>query len=136
MITGSNVVLYVPGTIKLSGSSSIVLAAGASAKIYVAGSADLSGGGLINAGNANNLQVYGLPTCTSINYSGSSSFTGTIYAPEADFSLSGGASFYGAVVSKSYTSSGGSNFHYDESLGTGGPLGPFVATTWQEVAYP
>ena len=42
----------------------------------------------------------------------------------------------GSIVANSISLNGGWNFHYDESLKTNGPLGGFVAKSWQEVKYP
>jgi hypothetical protein len=61
-----------------------------------------------------------LPGCASISYSGGSDFTGTIYAPEADISLTGGGAtamnFSGALTANSIKLSGNYQFHYDQAL--------------------
>jgi hypothetical protein len=88
--------------------------------------------------NATNFTYLGLPGNTSISYSGNTSFIGTIYAPEADLSMSGGGSttvnFVGSAVARSASISGHYAFHYDESLGGaifGGGASYFVAS-WKE----
>jgi hypothetical protein len=82
---------------------------------------DLSGQSTINSpGSSQNLQVYGLPSLTSIDFTGNSAFNGTIYAPEA--ALRGGGSgnndldTAGSIIVASITLNGHWNFHYDEHL--------------------
>jgi hypothetical protein len=64
-------------------------------------------------------------------------YTGTIYAPSADFSFGGGGSgtydFVGSVVSRTATMNGKTQFHYDEALLTKGPVRGFVPASWQEL---
>ena len=81
----------------------------------------ISGNGIVNAaGNAANCQLWGLPSLTSLTYSGNGTFIGTVYSPEAVCTLTGNGDMSGAVVGKSVTLGGNGNFHYDEALG--GPL--------------
>lgn len=106
--------------------------------IYMDGpSFTLSGNETVNSGNAANLSYYGTTNNTSITFSGNSSFTGTIYAPQADFSLggSGGSTydFVGASVTKTVTMNGHFNFHYDENLAANGPQRGYVAASWTEL---
>ena len=78
---------------------------------------------------------FGLPTSTSLSFSGNSSFVGCLYSPNADLTLNGGGNnvydFCGASVSKTVTMSGARNFHYDESLGRA--FSSFVVTAWNEI---
>ena len=48
---------------------------------------------------------------------GNAALVGTINAPNADLTLTGGSDIYGAVVVKTFTgSSSGASLHYDEGL--------------------
>jgi hypothetical protein len=137
MVTGDNV-LYVQGNFSLSGQSGVIIAPGASLKIYVTGSASLSGLGVANAtGNAKNFFFYGLPSCNSVTLSGNSAFIGVIYAPNASFTLSGGGTdtvdFIGSSITKDVSMSGKYSFHYDESLASTGPTKGFTVTSWNEM---
>ncbi len=130
-------VLYLTGGMAMTGQSQIDIAAGASLKIYVAGNVDLQGNGIMNANkDALDFGLYGLPTCTSIDFQGNASFTGTIYAPQAAFTAGGGgANQYdcvGAVIANSISMNGHFSFHYDEALGRSGPGNGFVITSWNE----
>ena len=91
----------------------------------------------VDAGNPLNFTYYGTTNNTAINFSGNAMFTGTIYAPEAAFSLTGGGTmtydFVGAAVVASASVSGHFQFHYDENLTLNGPKGGFVATSWTEL---
>jgi hypothetical protein len=132
-------VLYVPAgsILSLSGQAYIYVAPGSSLAIYCgATSAHISGQGLIGASNAANVSFYGLPTCTSIHFSGNAGYVGTVYAPEANFQGFGNAAYVGALMANSFTFNGYAAIHYDENLAQAGPATGFVASNWQEVATP
>lgn len=106
--------------------------------IYMDGpSFTLSGQSTVDGGVAMNLAYYGTTNNTSLNFSGNASFTGTIYAPEANFTLGGGGSttydFVGASVTKTVTINGHFDFHFDEALLSIGPSRGYVATSWSEM---
>jgi hypothetical protein len=131
VVTG-NATFVVTGNFSMTGHSFIYVAPGASLQLIVGGSTTvLAGGGIVNGtGTAANFSYIGLPSNTSVSYSGGSAFIGTVNAPEADFSISGGSDFSGAAIVKSFTDSGGSSVHYDESLGGNGLL---VMTSYTEL---
>lgn len=102
-------------------------------------SVNLSGNNTVNSdATSDSFAFWGLPTCTSISFSGNASFTGSIYAPNADFTLNGGGNnnidFVGASITKTVRLNGHFNFHYDEALATLGPSRGFIVTSWNEIA--
>ncbi len=112
--------------------------AGARLAIYMNGSTfTLGGQSTVDGGNALNLSYFGTTNNIAINFSGNASFTGTIYAPEAAFSLGGGGSstydFVGASVTQSATLNGHFNFHFDENLLRNGPQLGYLPTSWKEL---
>ncbi len=144
----SNTVLYVTGNVSIGGNSGgkknappeIHIAPGASLTLYVGGtSTSIAGNGVVNDTDlARNFQYYGLPNNTSISITGNGAFYGTIYAPEADFSLKGSGNstaddFTGSSITKTTTMTGNFNFHYDDSLGYLTTLGGYDATSWEEL---
>lgn len=141
---GQQVIVRVTGSVHLSGTDRIDISTNASMAVYMgatsgaAVSFSTQGNGNINNvdQNALNFQLYGLPTCTSISMGGNASFTGTIYAPQADLTWGGGGSttydFVGASVAKTDTMNGHANFHYDENLGKRGPSRGYVPNSWAE----
>jgi hypothetical protein len=139
IVTGGAVTIYVPAgsSFQFSGQSYIYVAPGSSVSFYCgAASAQLSGQSLEGATNAEDVSFYGLPTCTTIQYSGNSSLIGTIYAPEANFQASGNGAIIGALMANTFTFSGNATVHYDENLANSGPSTGFVASSWQEIATP
>jgi choice-of-anchor A domain-containing protein len=136
---GARVRLYVtsnfgPSVIRVAGSGS----GAGNLQIYMGGSSfTVSSQTMVDGGNAANLAYWGLPGNTSITFNGNASFVGTIYAPEADFTLGGGGSstydFCGSCVVKSITMNGHFSFHYDENLWRAGPARGYVATSWREL---
>jgi len=102
-------------------------------------SVSLSGNNTANSdGTADSFAFWGLPTCTSITFSGNAGFTGTIYAPSADFTMNGGGNnttdFIGASITKTTRLNGHFNFHYDEALKLIGPSRGYIVTSWNELA--
>ena len=106
--------------------------------VYMDGpSFTLTGTDIVDSGNALNFSYYGTTNNTTVKIGGNGTFTGTVYAPEADFTMGGGGNnpydFVGAGVVKSATLNGHFRFHYDENLTRGGPKSGYVATSWTEL---
>ena len=117
MVVTGNATLWITGDLTVSGSGYIYISPGASLTLYVGGQATVSGGGVVNGtGLPSNFSLVGLSSSDKMTYSGSADFVGTINAPEADVTVSGGADVYGAVICSTFTSSGGSGVHYDQGL--------------------
>ncbi len=143
LITG-NAVWWVQGNLDFSGQGSIIIAPGASLKLYVGTQSgnthtfSIGGNGILNtSGTAINCQLYGLPSVSTVGYSGNATYTGTIYAPSAALSLGGGGSnnydFMGSAVANNITLTGHFNFHYDEALGRLMPLNGYMISSWNEL---
>lgn len=138
MLITNDVTLYIENGLTIGGNASILVAPNSRLRIYVGGPVDIAGNGFVNqAGNATNLWMFGLPSNTSISFSGNAAFVGAIYAPSADFTLNGGGrdttnDFTGASVTRTVKMNGHFNFHYDELLGRFGPSRGFVVTSWNE----
>jgi hypothetical protein len=131
MLVTGDATLYVNGNFSTSGTGVVYIAPGASLKLYIAGSGSFSGTGIVNqTGFAKNLSVYGLNSCSSFAYSGTSAFVGTVYAPHADFKLSGGASAFGAFTGQDVIISGGAHVGYDEALRS---MADYFIASWNEI---
>ena len=132
MIVTGNATLWVTGDFTVSGTGYIKIDPTASLNLYVGGNGGIRGGGIVNgSGDPNHFSYIGLTNSTTLSYSGAADFVGTINAPQADVSISGGSSVYGAVICKTFNSSGGSGVHYDQKLGGGGI---FLITSWREMS--
>ncbi len=135
-----NATLYVTGNVTMNSSgnnaSQINIARGASLKIYVAGTSAVFQQ-VNTSGNASTFQYFGLPSNTSLTWQGNSAYVGSVYAPEALFSLGGGGNnnydYQGACVVNSVVMNGHFNFHYDENLKRIGPVSGFTVSRWQEL---
>ncbi len=137
LVTGS-AKLLVNSSFNFSGSDGITINPGANLEVYVAASsASLGGNGVQNPGDAMSFIYYGLNSNTSLSFGGNSTFTGTIYAPYADFKLGGSGSgdydFVGASVTQTVTMTGHFHFHYDESLARRFPIREYVVFSWNEL---
>jgi hypothetical protein len=141
LLVTNNAWLYVAGSFTTSGSGFVYLAPGASLTLYVGttnvsgnDSFTVSGSGVVNGSlNANKFSLVCLPSVRTVTISGSGRLIGTIYAPEANLTLSGSGGNFGAVVANTITLSGGSGFHYDECLGNGSGFLRYVVTSWKEL---
>ena len=140
LYVGGNATFYVTGnfTMQSQNGSYITIAPGATLKLYVGGVSSTFTQ-VNNAGNAYNFQYFGLPSNTSMSWSGNAQFMGTVYAPEAQFTLSGGGNpsnnsdYQGACVVQSVVMNGHFNFHYDENLKRVGPISGFTVASWREL---
>jgi len=133
LITG-NARLFVKGDTTVTSDAFVRIAPGATIEYYSGGNINMAGKGMINdPGQAINFSLYGLPSCSSISYSGQSQFIGTVYAPEADISMSGSADGIGAFVGNSVKMSGGMGLHYDESLQGNPKEGKYLVASWNEI---
>ena len=132
--------LYVTDDINITGQDSITLGSGGGLKLYAsAPTVSIAGQGVVNdGGNAMDFAYFGLPSNTKLNFTGNSSFTGTIYAPSAAFKLGGGGidtfDFIGASVTKTVDMNGHYNFHYDENLGRVALARGYVIKSWVEIS--
>ena len=138
MYVNGNAVLYVTGDVLMQGnlSSQIIIGPGASLAVYVGGASAVFTQ-VNNQGNAKNFSYYGLPANTSVTFGGNAAVIGTIYCPNADFTIGGGGTdvydFEGSVMAKTIKMNGHYNFHYDQGLVRSGPSFGYVATSWKEL---
>jgi hypothetical protein len=135
LVTGAAKV-YVTGNFQMSSSATLIIAPGASLQLYVGG-ANTTISTVNNAGNCSSFSYFGLPANTSITLGGNDSFMGTIYAPQADLTLSGGGNntldYQGAISVNTIGMNGHFNFHFDENLKRAGPIRGFQITSWGEI---
>jgi hypothetical protein len=142
LLVQGNAVLLVTDSFSMAGQDVLRIGEHGSLKLYVAApSATIAGQGMVNdRGSPTNLCYYGLPTNTSLDYTGNGQLTGIVYAPNADFSLKGGGNQYedfcGASVTQTVKMYGHFKFHYDESLGRMNASGIHRIISWTEVANP
>lgn len=133
-VTGPST-LIVDGNVDIRGGIEIM--PGGSLKLYVGGDAYLGGAGVNNSGVASNFVYFGLPTNTRLVLPSNGDFVGSIYAPNAEFTMSGGGSavynFVGACVTKTITMNGHYKFHFDEALRNYGPWRDYVIVSWVEL---
>jgi hypothetical protein len=138
MLVMGDATLLVNQDVSISGDAFIQINPGANLQLYVRkGSVSISGGGIANlAGNAANFGLWGMPEMKNINFSGDGLFIGTIYAPQAKLSMSGGSTsgmdFIGAAIVDEVNGSGQYRFHYDEALGSNNARN-LVIVSWREI---
>jgi len=143
MLVTGNARLYVTGDFIFPSTWEIKVEPGATLKIYVGtatGPSVKGEFGMVNVsstGDAASFGYYGLPSNTDVTWSGNNAFKGTVYAPQATFTLGGGGSttydYQGACVVYKVKMNGHFNFHYDENLRRKDPSAGFVAASWREL---
>jgi choice-of-anchor A domain-containing protein len=90
-----------------------VMGAGLAAGAYAV---DFSGNSLTNLTfNPLNFQILYAGT-NPIRLTGGSATAATVYAPNADVTLTGGGDFFGSIIGRSVNVNGGSQIHYDRNL--------------------
>jgi Tfp pilus assembly protein PilX len=140
---GKNVVFLMQGkssttAIQVTGNAGIDVNAASSFNVYTDGNISIAGNGMANDNNyaATNMFWGTNPTSQTIDISGNGNLTAVVYAPNADVSLNGGGTsglMNGAVVGKTITMNGGTEFHYDDALGRLTTGNPFGISKWREL---
>jgi len=132
MLVTGDARLLVTGSTLISGSSEIIIAPGGKLQFYTTGDVDIKGN-VNNAGVAKDFSLVGLKGCNAITYSGMASYVGTVNAPQADVTVTGGSAFYGAIIANTAKITGGLSVHYDEALKTAPPEGRFLVVSYEEL---
>jgi len=143
-MSGGKTLTLSPGTYNLN---SLVLSGGSQLQISPAGqviiniegasvskAVDLSGGTITNTTDIPlNMQIY-YGGSQPIDLSGGSGSYAIVYAPNCPITISGGGDWYGAILGKSFTDSGGSAVHYDKGLRNLVQPGPYypISFTWSK----
>jgi hypothetical protein len=120
-ISGGDVVLYITGDIDLGESCELVIKDDSSLTIYIDGDIHCRVGSSVNneypPENPTKLKLYGTSESTQyFDIKAKSTWSGIIYAPNADVDLYANGDFYGSVVADSFELKAGGNYHYDEAL--------------------
>jgi hypothetical protein len=128
--------LYVTTDFIMQGGSSITILPNASLEVYVGGAqAEITK--VNNQGRCGHFTYYGLPGNTSLKLSGNDLFLGSIYAPNANFVMSGSGNnlidFQGACAVNTIGMNGHFNFHFDENLRRKGPVRGYQVGSWEEI---
>lgn len=125
--------------IGLTGSKTLTIMTGASLILYTDGHISAFGNGIANSSTAEKFQIYGTATAAQfqrIVVGGNGNLIAAIYAPNAAVELKGGGSsgnVMGAVVAKTISMNGGTNFHYDEALASLTAGGGYRTSQWKEL---
>ncbi|HTI36372.1 MAG TPA: pilus assembly PilX N-terminal domain-containing protein [Vicinamibacterales bacterium] len=130
-------------TISLSGGAVVGETSGTSVVMNVAGQGvsssgtvlDFTGGSLsTNSYNPAHFEILYAGTA-NLKMTGNAGSSALVYAPEAQFTMSGTTDFYGAIISNKFTDTGGATVHYDRSLGSEFPTVSnyaLTAFTWKK----
>jgi Tfp pilus assembly protein PilX len=138
MLVLGGATLLVNQDVSISGDAFIQINPGANLQVYVRkGSVSISGKSVGNlTGYAANFGLWGMPEMKNINFSGEGEFLGTMYAPQAKLSMSGGSTsgldFVGAAIVDEVNGSGQYRFHYDEALGSSNARNLGIVS-WREI---
>jgi len=140
MYINGKAVLYVTGDVLMQGNgntaSQIIIGPGSSLSMYVGG-ASASFTQINTQGSAKSFNYFGLPANTSVSFGGNATVVGTIYCPNAAFTIGGGGNnvydFEGSVMANTIKMNGHFKFHFDENLAKTGPSFGYVVASWREL---
>jgi hypothetical protein len=124
--------LYVTGNVTITGGNHLLMAPGAKLRLYVAGANVNIQNLLMTPGTGSALAVLGLPGVNNVSVDTGPGSPCFIYAPGANFSMSGNSQFYGAVACDRFSTGGSPAFHYDEALSAYVGLPLFDIVSWSE----
>ncbi|HET7698040.1 MAG TPA: PilX N-terminal domain-containing pilus assembly protein [Vicinamibacterales bacterium] len=106
----------------MAGNSNLILGTDTSVTMNVVGTGvtgdvvDFTGGSFSNATfDPSKFQILYAGTGT-MKYTGGNQTAATVYAPNASVSMDGSGNFYGSILSRQFTDTGGASVHYDRSL--------------------
>lgn len=144
--TGTDVVIRITAPagstgIDVKGSASINVLSGATLAVYTNSDVAIAGNGVANANDPASFYLYSTKTASSsgvqdIKIAGNGQLSAVVYAPNADLTMNGGGSsghVLGSAIADTITVTGGSEFHYDESLSDSTSGNPFGVSTWSEL---
>jgi Tfp pilus assembly protein PilX len=96
--------------------------------LYITSSYSITQGAQINTyGNIPaNRTLNFLPTCTSATWSGSNVCVGTLYAPDTNFTITGGVELFGRIIAKTVANSSTGGMHNDEAMTPLGGTGAYA----------
>jgi len=120
-IAGGDVVLYITGNIEVGQLGGIVIKDNSSLTVYIDGDIHCRNNCSINnetpPEDPKNFQLYGTSQDEQyFDIKAKSTWSGVIYAPNADIDLYANGDFYGSVVANNFEIKAGGNYHYDEAL--------------------
>lgn len=133
--------IYLPGnpsSIDVSSTKAVIRLSNSSTgpiKIYADGDVKLGGGGVINEeGIPSYFYLYGTGGAgQQILVSGTNSFYGVIYAPDADITLDGNFTAFGAIIGGNVTVKGSVFVHHDDELSQQPGESRYKDISWREV---
>jgi len=115
-----NAGIYDINSISLAGNSTLIIDSGPVIfNVVGTGQAtpiDFTGGGISNPTfKPGQFEILYAGT-GAVKIAGGSQSSAMVFAPNGDVAIVGGSDFYGAVLGKTITDTGGTNYHYDRSL--------------------
>ena len=132
--------LIVTGSVSITGTATISVggtgSVNPSMNLYSAGTVNIAGNGMANLTDVPaKASIWGTAASSqTISIAGNGSFTGTIYAPNAEVNMIGNGENMGAIIAKTATIGGNGEFHYDTALGLITSDMTFRPTSWCELA--
>lgn len=118
-----DVTVYLDEELEIEGGATLAIAPGAKVTILQGGgSVSISGNGIVNQTQDSLSLAWRSASTESFTMSGTASFHGTIYAPDAPVTITGVVEGYGSVVGATLNAGGATVWHYDEALRTVQPL--------------
>lgn len=113
--------IYITGNLYLGNSSVIEVDnsnPNSSLTIYLAGNISSENSSIINNSTQvpYKLKIYGLDTCTQLDFKNGAQMYGVVYAPKADVVFHNSAQIYGSLIGKSLDIKNSANLSYDASL--------------------
>lgn len=117
----SYIEIWVTGDVTTTGSAFIQIENGVHATFHVGGDMKITGSAIVNANNISTNAIVNVITpapgvAQAVTINGGASMIAAINAPGADFTLTGGAVIYGALIGQSLKTTGTAMIHYDEAL--------------------
>jgi hypothetical protein len=128
--------------LSISGGGAIIIPEGSSLTLYAQGDVSIAGRGFVNENaRPGALQIWstaapGGRRTQKFTLAGRGELSALVYAPEADFDVTGNGQFFGSLIARRVTFAGNAAFHYDVALGRVNHHAPYRASAWRTVDDP
>ena len=130
MLVTGDAKLWIKGDLNLA-EFVTVTNSGARLTLYVSGNISFSG--VWDSIDPEDILIYGLPSCKSVDVPSGAKIKCALYAPSANVSVAGTAMMFGSMAANAIKMNGSTSFHCDESLGRHVPLSIYKVISWREL---
>ena len=132
MYVNGNATLWIKGDARIIGKK-VTISQPGSLKIYISGTKGIFLGTWDKSIAPADLQILGLPSCTTVWIATGTKLESVINTPNADIVINGTGNLFGCAVMHSIKFTGSAMYHFDEALLELPVFKPYTVGSWEEI---